>query len=123
MQAYLRAGEERAYRLGNRGPIRFTADGRIDPAILDAYWRCGFYVFEGVLGADELADIEHDLFDILDRLPVAQGSPVRRQGAAGARRRLRRVEPVLFEAVGRPVRRHRPRQRPPPGQDVRADPG
>ncbi|CAN0489435.1 unnamed protein product, partial [Phaeothamnion confervicola] len=80
MQAYLGAGENRAYELGNRGPIRFTADGKLDPAILDAYWRCGFYVFEGVLKADELADIEADLKNILDRLPSEKGSPVDAKG-------------------------------------------
>ena len=57
MRDYLRAGEARAAALGNRGPIRFGADGRIHPDILEAYWRCGFYVFEGVVGQAELADI------------------------------------------------------------------
>ena len=80
MQAYLQEGERRAYALGNRGPIRFTADGRVHPDILDAYWRCGFYVFEGVLRPEELADIEADLFGILDRLPSERGSPVDRKG-------------------------------------------
>jgi ectoine hydroxylase-related dioxygenase (phytanoyl-CoA dioxygenase family) len=80
MQAYLRQGEQRAMTLGNRGPIRFTADGRLHPDILAAYWRCGFYVFEDVLKADELADIEADLNDILDRLPVERGAPVDRKG-------------------------------------------
>jgi hypothetical protein len=80
MQAYLRDGERRAYELGNRGPIHFTADGRLHPDILEAYWRCGFYIFEGVLGAGELADIEADLFDILDRLPVERGAPVDANG-------------------------------------------
>ncbi len=80
MQAYLREGGEAAYALGNRGPIRFTAEGRIHPDILDAYWRCGFYVFENVLKADELADIEADLKDILDRLPVEKGAPVDAKG-------------------------------------------
>ena len=79
-QAYLKDGERRAFELGNRGPIRFTADGALHPDILDAYWRCGFYVFEGVIGADELADIEADLFDIIDRLPTEQGSPVDAKG-------------------------------------------
>jgi hypothetical protein len=81
MQAYLRDGERRAFALGNRGPIQFTADGAVHPDILEAYWRCGFYVFEGVLMADELADIEADLQDILDRLPVEKGSPVDAKGA------------------------------------------
>jgi ectoine hydroxylase-related dioxygenase (phytanoyl-CoA dioxygenase family) len=80
MQAYLAQGERRAFALGNRGPIRFTADGSLHPEILDAYWRCGFYVFENVLKPDELADIEADLKDILDRLPSTRGSAVDRKG-------------------------------------------
>ena len=58
MQAYLRDGERRAHALGNRGPVRFDSDGKLHPDILDAYWRCGFYVFEGVLGAEELGEID-----------------------------------------------------------------
>lgn len=80
MQAYMREGEKRALALGNRGPIRFTADGGLHPEILEAYWRCGFYIFEGVLGPDELADIERDLHAILGRLPVAKGAPVDAKG-------------------------------------------
>lgn len=80
MKAYLKAGEARAFALGNRGPIRFTADGTVHPDILDAYWRCGFYVFEGVLGADELADIERDIHEILDRLPAHKGASLDRHG-------------------------------------------
>lgn len=80
MRAYLQEGEGRAYKLGNRGPIRFTADGTLHPNILEAYWRCGFYVFEGVLGRDELADIEADLQNILDRLPAEKGAPIDAKG-------------------------------------------
>jgi ectoine hydroxylase-related dioxygenase (phytanoyl-CoA dioxygenase family) len=80
MQAYLAAGAERARALGNRGPIRFTAEGKVHPDILDAYWRCGFYVFENVLKPDELADIEADFKDILDRLPAEKGAAVDAQG-------------------------------------------
>jgi hypothetical protein len=80
MQAYLRQGEQRALALGNRGPIRFTASGELHPDILDAYWRCGFYVFEGVLKAEELADIERDVKEILDRLPAERGAAVDAKG-------------------------------------------
>jgi hypothetical protein len=81
MQAYLRDGERRAFSLGNRGPIRYGPDGRVHWDILDAYWRCGFYVFEGVLPADELADIERDLRDnVLDRLPVRSDATVDARG-------------------------------------------
>jgi hypothetical protein len=80
MQAYLCAGERRAAELGNRGPIRFTSDGALHPEIVEAYWHCGFYVFQGVLGRAELSDIERDLHDILDRLPVEKGAAVDAKG-------------------------------------------
>ncbi len=81
MRDYLREGEARAMALGNRGPIRFDARGRVHPDILEAYWRCGFYVFEGVLSKDELADIERDIRDnVLDRLPVRRDASVDARG-------------------------------------------
>ena len=69
MQAYFREGEERAMALGNRGPIRLTDDGKLHPDILDAYRRVGFYVFEGVIGGDELRELETDFHEI-DRKSV-----------------------------------------------------
>ncbi|MCU0870669.1 MAG: phytanoyl-CoA dioxygenase family protein [Burkholderiales bacterium] len=81
MRDYLREGEARAMSLGNRGPIRLDADGRVHPDILDAYRRCGFYVFEGVLPKHELADIERDIREnVLDRLPVHRGARVDARG-------------------------------------------
>jgi Phytanoyl-CoA dioxygenase (PhyH) len=80
MQAYLQAGERRAFELGNRGPIRFDGRGALAAEILEAYWRCGFYVFEGVLQGPELADIEADVKDILERLPHEKGANVDKHG-------------------------------------------
>ena len=80
MQAYLGDGERRACALGNRGPIRFGAGGTLHPDILEAYRRCGFYIFEGVLDREELDDLEADLFDILERLPTERGSAVDARG-------------------------------------------
>ena len=80
MRAYCDAGQARALALGNRGPIRFTADGELDPAIREAYSQCGFYVFTGVLDPAELADIEADFLDIQSRLPVRRGAEVDAQG-------------------------------------------
>lgn len=73
-------GTMRALALDNRGPIRFDDDGQLHPAILDSYSRHGFYVFEGVLGPDELADIERDVADMLDRAPVDPEATVDRHG-------------------------------------------
>ncbi len=80
MRAYLRDGERRALALDNRGPIRFDADGRLAADILDAYWRHGFYVFTGVLGAEELADLEHDIAALVERFPVHEGAALDAHG-------------------------------------------
>jgi len=79
-EAYLAAGAEKARALGNRGPARFADDGRLHPDILAAYWRTGFYVFEGVLRPEELADLEADVAMIRDRLPVRRGADVDAKG-------------------------------------------
>ena len=80
MRAYMAEGEKRAMALGNRGPIRFDADGALAPDILEAYSRCGFHVFEGVLGAAELADLERDYHAIRDRLPTGPDSATDAKG-------------------------------------------
>ena len=54
MQAYLEAGEKKAYALGNRGPIKFDKDGQLDPSILKSFSENGFYILENVLKTDEL---------------------------------------------------------------------
>jgi hypothetical protein len=80
MAAYRAAGDVRARELGNRGPVRFGPDGGLDPAILASYTEHGFYIFTGVLGADELADIEADVATMLDRAPVTKGADLDRHG-------------------------------------------
>lgn len=80
MRGYLAEGAERASSLGNRGPIRFLADGSLHPEILDAYWEQGFYVLEGVIRPEELVDIEADVRTILDRLPAHRGATVDAHG-------------------------------------------
>ncbi len=76
IERYFADGERRAYELDNRGPIRFVGDGALHPSIVEAYWEHGFYIFEGVFGAEELADIEADLERFRRRLPVARGAEV-----------------------------------------------
>jgi hypothetical protein len=80
MARYRKEGEERAMRLGNRGPLRFDCDSDLDSAILAAYSRCGFYVFEGLLREEELTDIERDIAEMLARAPVTKGAPIDSQG-------------------------------------------
>ncbi len=80
MARYKEQGTARALALGNRGPARFGPDGKLDPAILDAYWKQGFYVFTNVVGEEERQDIERDVADILDRAPVSPESKVDKHG-------------------------------------------
>jgi hypothetical protein len=80
MQAYFRGGESKAKALGNRGPMRFTADGKLDPTILDSFLRTGFYIFEGVLGVEELVELRSELHDMLDRLPTKRGAAFDHRG-------------------------------------------
>jgi len=80
LQDYFREGERRARALSNRGPIRFTENGELASDIREAYLRYGFYIFENVIGAEELADIESDIADIMARFPIRRDSPVDAQG-------------------------------------------
>lgn len=80
MQDYFREGEVRAKALGNRGPIRFTANGDLHPDILDAYDRYGFYVFENVIAPAELSELQEAYHGLVERLPAEAGSQVDRSG-------------------------------------------
>ena len=66
---YYAAGEAAALDMDNRGPIRFTDDGSLHPDILEAYWAHGFYVFENVVDAAELAELRSDIDQLLERAP------------------------------------------------------
>ena len=71
MAGYIRDGEGRAMALGNRGPIKLDGDGNLDAAILEAYWRTGFYVLEGVINGAELAELRADVARVLAGAPVS----------------------------------------------------
>ena len=80
MVAYREEGTARALDLDNRGPIRFTPDGCLDPGIIDAYDRHGFYVFTNVIDERELQEIESDVAMMLDRAPVSKDALVDKHG-------------------------------------------
>ena len=70
MGDYIAEGTRRAHEIGNRGPIKRGADGKLDQDILDAYWEHGFYVFQGVVGAEELAELRADVERMLEHAPI-----------------------------------------------------
>lgn len=80
MEAYFREGEARALALGNRGAVRYAARGELHPDILEAYDRCGFYVFENIIAPAELQELQQAYFDMVERLPTDPESLVDRAG-------------------------------------------
>ena len=79
---YFKKGEEKAYALPNRGPIRFTEDGAVHPDILSAYWRYGFYVLKGLIQQGEVDNLVADFNEVMDRAPKKLKNNTRRQGQA-----------------------------------------
>src|SRR5258708_11737096 len=84
MSEYGRRAEARAWALGNRGPIRTGADGKLLPEIVESYWTHGFYVFQGVVGPAELVELRADIHAVLSRAPVAPDATVDRLGRPAA---------------------------------------
>jgi hypothetical protein len=76
MAAYSQEGLRIAREIGNRGPVRFDAAGRLHPDILAAYWKHGFYIFEGVVGPEEIDELRRDAAAMLERAPVGPGAKV-----------------------------------------------
>ena len=70
LQAYALAGETRALKLGNRGKARFDSTGKLASDILDAYRLHGFYVFEGLVNAEEIHELQIQMHDLFERAPI-----------------------------------------------------
>lgn len=80
VKSYLIDGQTKAMSLPNRGPLRFDANGSVQPDILSAYSQFGFYILEGVLSEDELDDIKTDLATMRDNFPVHMDSKTDKHG-------------------------------------------
>ncbi len=80
MTSYFADGADKARALGNRGPLRYNEDGSVHSDIVDAYWRYGFYVLEGVLADSELAELRTDFDLLVDRAPTGSDSHVDMHG-------------------------------------------
>ena len=97
MADYLAGGVQRAHETGNRGPVRFGPDGKLHPEILENYWKHGFYVFTGVVGPDEIAELRADVGEVIERAPVRKGEAVDRHGRPALGRDYA-VEPYIHIA-------------------------
>jgi ectoine hydroxylase-related dioxygenase (phytanoyl-CoA dioxygenase family) len=103
MAAYIRDGEKRARALDNRGPIRLDANGKLEADILDAYWRHGFYVFENVIDAAELAELRADFARLLDGAPTAPTAEFDAQGRPAIGREFTRPAFRFAKPLSDPV--------------------
>ena len=108
MAAYQQEGMRLAQEIGNRGPARFDANGRLHPDILAAYWKHGYYIFEGVIDPTEIEALRHDAGMMLERAPVSPGAKVDAQGrpalgADAAREQYTIIKPLTDPAGGTDV--------------------
>ena len=80
MKQYLIEGQNAALALGNRGPIKFDSEGNLDKEIREAYSKFGFYIFEGAVSEEELADLEAGIQAMRDNFPVTAGANLDAKG-------------------------------------------
>ena len=80
MQAYAQEGLRLAAEIGNRGPLRLTDDGALHPDIVAAYWKHGYYIFEGVIDAAEVEALRADAQNMLARAPTGPDAKTDAQG-------------------------------------------
>lgn len=69
-----------ADKLGSRGAVRYGADGNLHPDILAEFDTNGFYIFEGVIGIDEVTELRDAVEDTIERAPSPPGSDTDAQG-------------------------------------------
>jgi hypothetical protein len=101
---YFARGERAALSLDNRGPIRYDAHGAVHPEIIEAYSHYGFYVFEDVVGDDELAELATEAAELLERAPHPdRDAPTDRRGQPAAGRHMAKNPWIMATPLSDPV--------------------
>ena len=103
MRTYLLEGQAAALALPNRGPLRFTESGALAGEIRAAYSEYGFYVFENVLSAEELADIKADLDTMRAQFPTGPESQVNAAGEPALGADAKALTLVWSKPLGDPL--------------------
>ena len=75
MNSYFERGKKRAYGLDNRGNLEFNSDGSLIDQIKEAYWRTGFYIFEGLLSSREQIDLKTEFESLINIVPGLTSNP------------------------------------------------
>ncbi len=78
--AYRETGRRLEQEIGNRGPVRFGDDGKLHPDVLSAFREHGYYIFESVIGSEEIAALRRDANEMIERAPVTRDAKVDAQG-------------------------------------------
>jgi len=100
---YLVAGQRRAHALNNRGPLITDANGELTSDIVEAYWRHGFYVFEGQVKEPELVELRAEVDAMLAAAPAAPETGREARGHAGSRYAFARSSYRYARPLGDPV--------------------
>ena len=103
VEKYLKAGEKKAFKLGNRGPISFNSQGLLSKDIIDAYSKFGFYIFENVINEGELNDIEKDLDSLRSSFPTGPESLVDSRGNPAMNAKSKALTIVWSKPLGDPL--------------------
>ena len=103
MRTYLLEGQEAALALPNRGPVKFTESGALAGEIRAAYSEYGFYVFENVLSAEELADIKADLDTMRAQFPTGPESQMNAAGEPALGADAKALTLVWSKPLGDPL--------------------
>jgi hypothetical protein len=80
VKQYLLEGEQAAYALDNRGPIKLSTNVELEPEIREAYSNYGFYVFTNVISEQEMADILKDMAELRSTFPTEKGAQLDSKG-------------------------------------------
>jgi len=80
MKGYVSQRAAAAQDFGCRGPLRFDADNQLHPDILHDFETHGFYIFEDVIDADEVAELRDAVEDTIQRAPSPPDSDTDAQG-------------------------------------------
>ena len=103
MVDYMRDGERRVREIGNRGPIRFKRGHALADDILDAYWQHGFYVFDNVIGDEEMGELRAAVSRMLERAPVGRDADIDAQGRPALGRGFKRPTFTFVRPLSDPV--------------------
>jgi len=95
MTKYLSVGAKLANGFNNRGPVKRDKRGKLDPGIIESFNKYGFYIFENVIAHNELAELQADANNMIERAPERPGSALDSKGRPALGREFAR-EPYTF---------------------------